>query len=217
MGQTSPISEEPKPRKTSSVRHTRASQRDRSKQPLREPLPEEVETLLEQLVSPIVYSQCASYQAMGLRQRILTLPVMVAFVLSLIWRQVGSVTEAVRELNKRRHLVGAAEDRQSASGLGAAARFPARVVPPGAAGVAAADAPALANAKATLELGHRPRVAALCGGVDPGWLDPGQPAAQSGFAARGRRNRAGRSPVRFAECGQPAAGGSLVRGRQLDA
>lgn len=95
------MSEEPKPRKTSSVRHTRAIQRDRSKQPLREPPPEEVETLLEQLVSPIVYSQCASYQAMGLRQRILTLPVMVAFVLSLIWRQVGSVTEAVRELNKR--------------------------------------------------------------------------------------------------------------------
>jgi len=95
------MSEEPKPRKTSSVRHTRAIQRDRSKQPLREPPPEEVETLLEQLVSPIVYSQCESYQAMGLRQRILTLPVMVAFVLSLIWRQVGSVTEAVRELNKR--------------------------------------------------------------------------------------------------------------------
>jgi hypothetical protein len=95
------MSEEAKPRKTSSVRHTRAIQRDRSKQALREPPPEEVETLLEQLVSPIVYSQCASYQAMGLRQRILTLPVMVAFVLSLIWRQVSSVTEAVRELNKR--------------------------------------------------------------------------------------------------------------------
>lgn len=95
------MSEEPKPRKTSSVRHTRAIQHDRSKQPLREPPPAEVERLLEQLVSPIVYSQCASYQAMGLRQRILTLPVMVAFVLSLIWRQVGSVTEAVRELNKR--------------------------------------------------------------------------------------------------------------------
>lgn len=95
------MSEEPKPRKSSSVRHTRAIQRDRSKQVLREPPPEEVETLLEQLVSPIVYSQCASYQAMGLRQRILTLPVMVAFVLSLIWRQIGSVTEAVRELNKR--------------------------------------------------------------------------------------------------------------------
>ena len=52
-------------------------------------------------MTPIVYSQCASYQAMGMRQRILTLPVMVAFVLSLIWRQIGSVSEAVRELNKR--------------------------------------------------------------------------------------------------------------------
>lgn len=95
------MSDEPKPPKKSSVRHTRAIQRDRSKQPLREAPAEEIETLLDQLVTPIVYSQCESYQAMGLRQRILTLPVMVAFVLSLIWRQVGSVTEAVRELNKR--------------------------------------------------------------------------------------------------------------------
>jgi hypothetical protein len=95
------MSEEPKPRKPSSVRHTRAIQRDRNKSRLQEPPPEEIERLLDQLVSPIVYSQSSSYQAMGLRQRILNLPVMVAFVLSLIWRQVGSVTEAVRELNKR--------------------------------------------------------------------------------------------------------------------
>jgi hypothetical protein len=33
--------------------------------------------------------------------RILTLPLMMAFVLSLIWRQIGSVSEAVRELNRR--------------------------------------------------------------------------------------------------------------------
>lgn len=95
------MSDETPPRKPSSVRHTRAIQRDRSKQPLREPPQEEVETLLNQLVTPIVYTQVAAYRAMGLRQRILNLPVMVAFVLSLIWRQVGSVTEAVRELNKR--------------------------------------------------------------------------------------------------------------------
>ena len=76
------MSKEPKPCKTSRVRHTRAIQRTRSKQPRREPPPEEVETLLEQLVSPIVYSQCALYHTMGLRQRILTLPVMVAFVLT---------------------------------------------------------------------------------------------------------------------------------------
>jgi len=96
------MSEETKnSKKKSSVRHTRAIQRDRSKQPLREPPPEELQKLLEEVVSPIVYSQIASYQTMGMCQRILTLPVMVAFVLSLIWRQVGSVMDAIRELNKR--------------------------------------------------------------------------------------------------------------------
>ena len=94
------MSDDPKPRKNN-VTHTRAIQRDRTRQPLREPPAEEIEELLEQLVSPIVYSQIASYQAMGLRQRILTLPVMMAFVLSLVWRQVGSVMDAIRELNKR--------------------------------------------------------------------------------------------------------------------
>jgi hypothetical protein len=38
---------------------------------------------------------------MGMRQRILTLPVMMAFLLSLIWRHIGSVTDAIRELNQR--------------------------------------------------------------------------------------------------------------------
>ena len=42
---------------------------------------------------------------MGLRQRILSLPVMVAFVLSLIWRQIGSVSEAMRVL-KRQGMLG---------------------------------------------------------------------------------------------------------------
>jgi hypothetical protein len=94
------MSEEKRPRKNN-VTHTRAIQRDRTHQPLREPAAEEVEKVLEEVVSPIVYTQIASYWAMGLRQRILTLPVMMAFVLSLVWRQVGSVTDAIRELNKR--------------------------------------------------------------------------------------------------------------------
>src|SRR4030067_176470 len=116
-----------KARKSSSVRHTRAIQKDRSKQPLREPSAEEIETLLEQLVSPIVYSQIASYQAMGLRQRILTLPVMVAFVLSLIWRQMGSVMEAIRELN-RRGILGARPTIGRAQGVrGVVASFPEKL------------------------------------------------------------------------------------------
>jgi hypothetical protein len=93
------MSEKEKPRKNN-VTHTRAIQRDRSQQPLREPPPEEIEKLLEELVSPVVYAQLAIYRALGMRERILTLPVMVAFILGLIWRQVGSVTDAVRELNK---------------------------------------------------------------------------------------------------------------------
>lgn len=92
------MSEKEKPRKNN-VTHTRAIQRDRSLQPLREPPPEEIQNLLEELVSPVVYAQTTAYREMGMRHRLLTLPVMVAFLLGLIWRQVGSVLDAVRELN----------------------------------------------------------------------------------------------------------------------
>lgn len=95
------MSDETKARKTSSVRHTRAIQRDRSKRPSSAPPDEEVQALLTKVVHPATYTQMAAYAAMGMRQRILTLPVMVAFVLSLIWRQLGSVAEAVRVLKKK--------------------------------------------------------------------------------------------------------------------
>jgi hypothetical protein len=65
------------------------------------PPAEEVQARLTEVVHPATYTQMASYAAMGLRQRILNLPVMVAFVLSLIWRQVGSVSEAVRVLKRQ--------------------------------------------------------------------------------------------------------------------
>ncbi len=84
--------------KRSSVRHTRAIQRDRSKRPTVAPPDEQVEARLTELIHPATYAQVEAYRAMGLRHRILTLPVMVAFVLSLIWRQLGSVNEAVRAL-----------------------------------------------------------------------------------------------------------------------
>jgi hypothetical protein len=84
--------------KHSSVRHTRAIQRDRSKRLSVAPPDEQVETRLAELIHPATYAQVEAYRAMGLRHRILTLPVMVAFVLSLIWRQLGSVSEAVRAL-----------------------------------------------------------------------------------------------------------------------
>jgi len=84
----------------SSVRHTRAIQRGQSKGLTVGPPDEQVEARLTELIHPATYAQVAAYQAMGLRERILTLPVMVAFALSLIWRHIGSVSEAVRVLNQ---------------------------------------------------------------------------------------------------------------------
>jgi hypothetical protein len=89
----------PKPKK-SSVRHTRAIALDRTKRPDTPPPPKQVEQLLQEIIEPITFSLINYYQKLGLRARILTLPVMLAFVLSLIWRQLGSVSEAVRVLKQ---------------------------------------------------------------------------------------------------------------------
>jgi hypothetical protein len=93
------MSEKSKPKK-SSVRHTRAIQRDRTKRPNTAPPDEVIEARLTELIHPATYAQVATFHAMGLRERILTLPVMMAFVLSLIWRHLGSVSEAVRVLQQ---------------------------------------------------------------------------------------------------------------------
>src|SRR2546423_4019009 len=84
----------------SSVRHTRAIQRDRRTQPTIAPSAPQVETRLTELLHPATLAQVAAFRQLGLRERILTLPVLVAFVLSLIWRQLGSVSEAVRALGE---------------------------------------------------------------------------------------------------------------------
>lgn len=89
-----------RPAKKSSVRHTRAIQRDQSKRPTVAPPAAAVQERLAELIHPATYAQVAAFQALGLRARVLTLPVMVAFVLSLIWRHLGSVSEAVRALNQ---------------------------------------------------------------------------------------------------------------------
>lgn len=56
----------------------------------------EIEARLAELVSPATYALVNYYHRLGLRERILTLPVMVAMVLTLIWRQVPAVNELVR-------------------------------------------------------------------------------------------------------------------------
>src|SRR5258708_3053999 len=93
------MNEKSKPKK-SSVRHTRAIQRDRTKRPNSAPPDEQIQARLTELIHPATYAQVATFHAMGLRERILTLPVMMAFVLSLIWRHLGSVSEATRVLRE---------------------------------------------------------------------------------------------------------------------
>jgi hypothetical protein len=88
------------PTKRSTVRHTRAIQRDRSKRPIvTAPDPVVAERLTE-LIHPHTLSQVAHYHDLGLRERILTLPVMVALVLSMIWRQIGSVSTLLHLLRE---------------------------------------------------------------------------------------------------------------------
>lgn len=93
------MSEKKKPKKKS-LPHTRAVQRDRSKRLNSLPTDEAVVAWMEAVVHPAVYAQLDAYYAMGLRARVLTLPVMAAFVLGLLWRQLGSVREAVRVLHE---------------------------------------------------------------------------------------------------------------------
>jgi len=83
-------------RKASSVRHTRAIQRDRRRHSLSAPPPAEVTARLTELVYPAALNTLSEFRRRGLRERVLTLPVMVALVLALIWRQLSGVAELVR-------------------------------------------------------------------------------------------------------------------------
>jgi hypothetical protein len=82
------------------VRHTRAIARDRTKRPTVAPPAADIGRLLAQVIQPAVFTQMALYFDMGLRERILNLLVMTAVVLSMLWRQIPTVAELVRVLDK---------------------------------------------------------------------------------------------------------------------
>ena len=73
--------------------------RDHAKKTQR-PLVEDAEIAhqLDALVTPAITTQENYYRQLGLRNRILTLPLMVAAVLTLLWRDVAGVTELTRLL-----------------------------------------------------------------------------------------------------------------------
>jgi len=83
-------------KKTSSVRHTRAIQRDRQIHPPAAPPDEEVKARLTEMVHPATLTQVDYFHRLGLRERTLNLPIMVGLVLSMVWRQIGSVEDLIR-------------------------------------------------------------------------------------------------------------------------
>lgn len=90
---------EPKGKKRSSVRHTGAIQRDRTQRPLGAPPAEAVVARLTEIVHPATLAQVSYFHCLGLRARLLTLPVMVGLILGLLWRQIGGLTELVRVIH----------------------------------------------------------------------------------------------------------------------
>ena len=59
---------------------------------------EAIANQLEALLTPAIFAQQAKYRQLGLRARILNLPLMVAVVLTMLWRQVPGVQELTRLL-----------------------------------------------------------------------------------------------------------------------
>jgi hypothetical protein len=90
-----PTTRKPKCAK-STVRHTRAVAGDRSKHPISAPPAGALVARLEEIVQPATLQQVRYFYDLGLRERILTLPVMVGLVLGMLWRQLGSVSELTR-------------------------------------------------------------------------------------------------------------------------
>lgn len=78
---------------------SRKTNRDHAKQKQRPMLEDEVIAAeLEALVTPAIVAQERYYRQLGMRDRILTLPLMVAAVLTLLWRDVAGVRELSRML-----------------------------------------------------------------------------------------------------------------------
>jgi hypothetical protein len=78
---------------------SRKTNRDHAKKTNRPMVEEEViASQLEALLTPAITAQENFYRQLGLRDRILNLPLMVAAVLTLLWRDVAGVTELTRML-----------------------------------------------------------------------------------------------------------------------
>jgi len=84
------MSKQNKPRNPDHVRRTNRPSPDN----------EVIQERLKSLLTPAVFGQLAYYRSLGLRDRLLSLPVMVAAVLMLLWRQVPSACELTKLMGR---------------------------------------------------------------------------------------------------------------------
>ena len=119
------------------------------------PTSEEVDARLVEVVGPATYAVAEQYRRYGLRWRVLTLPVLVALLVALLWRQVPSV-QGLARLLARDHLLWEPPRRVSQQALSQRLRcLPAAL--PGE--VLRETRPALAARAATRGRPHPPAVA----------------------------------------------------------
>jgi len=64
------------------------------------PQDETIQAQFEALLSPAIYAQSTYYRNLQMRDRILNLPLMIAAILALLWRQIPSVCELTKVLNR---------------------------------------------------------------------------------------------------------------------
>ena len=84
------MSKQNKPRNPDHVRRTNRPSPDN----------EVIQARVKSLLTPSVFGQLAHYRQLGLRGRLLSLPVMVAAVLMMLWRQVPSVCELTKLIGR---------------------------------------------------------------------------------------------------------------------
>jgi hypothetical protein len=84
------MSKQNKPRNPDHVRRTNRPSPDN----------EVIQERVKSLLTPSVFGQLAYYRNLGLRGRLLSLPVMVAAVLMMLWRQVPSVCELTKLISR---------------------------------------------------------------------------------------------------------------------
>jgi hypothetical protein len=99
LGKKSYSNEKIRGKKLPKTKMSRKTNRDHAHQKQRPMMEdEEIASQLEALLTPAITSQENYYRQLGMRQRILTLPLMVAAVLTILWRDVAGVRELSRML-----------------------------------------------------------------------------------------------------------------------